>query len=47
MLSEDAQYDTLFSIGKFLDIVIEGNSKFVLYVIDKFFVEEEWNIDND
>ena len=39
MLSEDDQWDTVFSIGKFLDIVIEGNSKYVLYAIDKFFVE--------
>ena len=40
MLSEDEQYDTVFSKGKFLDIVIEGNSKFVLYAIDKFIVED-------
>lgn len=39
MLSEDDQYDTVFSKGKFLDMVIEGNSKFVLYAIRKFFVE--------
>ena len=47
MLSEDEQWDTVFSKGKFLDIVIEGNSKFVLYAIDKFFVEVEWNIEKD
>ncbi|WP_299159370.1 hypothetical protein [uncultured Eudoraea sp.] len=34
MLSEDEQYDTVFSKGKFLDIVIEGNTKYVLYAID-------------
>ena len=33
--------------GKFLDNVIEGNSKYVLYAIDKFFVEVEWNIETD
>ena len=45
MLSEDEQYDTVFSKGKFLDIVIEeGNSKYVLYAVDKFFVEVVWNI---
>ena len=33
--------------GKFLNIVIEGNSKFVLYAIDKFFVEVEWNIEKE
>ena len=47
MLSEDDQWDAVFSIGKFLDIVIDGNSKYVLYAIDKFFVEVEWNIEND
>ena len=47
MLSEDDQWDAVFSIGKFLDIFIEGNSKYVLYAIDKFFVELEWNIEND
>ncbi len=47
MLSEDDQYDTVFSKGKFLDMVIEDTSKFVLYVIDEFFVEVEWNIETD
>ena len=47
MLSEDEQWDAVFSIGKFLDIFIEGNSKYVLYAIDIFFVEVEWNIEND
>jgi len=42
MLSEDEQYDTVFAKDKFLDIVIEGNSKFVLYARDKFFVEVIW-----
>ncbi len=46
-LSEDDQWDTVFSKGKFLDIVIEGNSKYVLYAIDKFFVEVEWNDETD
>lgn len=31
MLSEDEQYDTVFSKRKFLDIVIEGTTKYVLY----------------
>lgn len=47
MLDEDAQWDAVFSNGKFLDIVIEGNSKYVLYAIDMFFVEVEWNIETD
>ena len=47
MLSEDDQYDTVFTKGRFLDMVIEDNSKFVLYAIDMFFVEVEWNIETD
>ena len=47
MLSEDGQWATVYSIGKSLDIVIEGNSKYVLYAIDKFFVEVEWNIETE
>ena len=47
MLSEDEQYDTVFAKGKFLDIVIEGNSKFVLYAIDMFFVEVIWDNEKD
>ena len=47
MLSEDEQYDIVFSKGKFLDIVIEGNSKYVLYAINKFFIEVEWNNEKD
>ena len=47
MLSEDEQYETVFSKGKFLDIVIEGNSKFVLYALDMFFVEVIWDIEED
>ena len=34
-LSEDDQWDTVFSKGRFLDIVIEDNSKCVPYAIDK------------
>jgi len=30
MLSEDEQYDTVFAKGRFLDIHINGNTKFVL-----------------
>jgi hypothetical protein len=47
MLSEDDQWDAVFSIGKFLDIFMKGNSKYVVYAINKFFVEVEWDIEND
>jgi len=45
MLSEDEQYDNVFSKGKFLDIYIDGTTKYVVYAIDKFFVEVEWDIE--
>ncbi|MEP0131892.1 MAG: hypothetical protein ABJJ25_00815 [Eudoraea sp.] len=47
MLSEDEQYDTVFAKGKFLDIYIDGNTKYVLYAIDMFFVEVIWNNELD
>ena len=47
MLSEDEEYNKVFAKGKFLDIVIEGNSKYVLYAIDMFFVEVIWDNEKD
>jgi hypothetical protein len=47
MLSEDEQWDALFFISEFLNIVVEGNSKYVLYAIDKLFVEVIWDIKQD
>lgn len=47
ILSEDDQYDTVFAKGKFLDIYIDGNTKYVLYAIDMFFVEILWDIKTD
>jgi len=47
MLSEDEQYDTVFSKGKFHDIHINGNTKYVLYALDMFFVEVIWDIEKE
>ena len=47
MLSEDEHYDIVFSKGKFVDIVIEGNSKYVLYALKMFFVEVIWDIEKN
>ncbi|WP_299164441.1 hypothetical protein [uncultured Eudoraea sp.] len=38
---------TLYSQKASSLIVIEGNSKFVLYAIDKFFVEVIWDNEKD
>ena len=47
MLSENEQYDTVFAKGKFLDISIDGYTKYVLYALDMFFVEVIWDIAED
>ena len=47
MLSEDEQYNTVFSKGKFLVIYLDGNTKYVLCAIDMFFVEVIWDIEQD
>ncbi len=47
MYSEDEQYEPVFSKGKFLDIYLRGNTKYVLYAIDMFFVEVIWDIEQD
>ena len=47
ILSEDEQYDTVFSKGKFLDIHNDGNTKYVLYAIDMFFVEVAYNANDN
>ncbi|WBL24262.1 hypothetical protein [Zunongwangia sp. HGR-M22] len=43
LLSDHEQYDLLFTQGDFLDMVIEGNSRFAVYALFKFFVEVEYN----
>ncbi|MCJ7466436.1 MAG: hypothetical protein MUO53_07055 [Maribacter sp.] len=45
MLTDDRQYDTVFAIGGFLDIIEVGNTKYVLYAIDRFFVEVKWDVE--
>ena len=42
LLSDHEQYDLLFTQGDFLDMVIEGNSRFAVYALFKFFVEVEY-----
>ena len=43
LLSNHEQYDLLFTQGDFLDMIIAGNSRFVVYELFKFFVEIEYN----
>ena len=43
LLSDHEQYDLLFTQGDFLNMIIAGNSRFVVYELFKFFVEIEYN----
>ena len=43
----DSQDDTVFAKGKFIGISIDGNNKYVLYALDKFFAEVECDIEQD
>ncbi|UJH91671.1 hypothetical protein LZ575_03005 [Antarcticibacterium sp. 1MA-6-2] len=44
-LPDQGQYDVVFSSGDYLDIRIEESRRYVLYAVDRFFVEVEY--DND
>lgn len=46
-LSDHKQYDTIFNRGEFVDYYFQGNSRFVLYVLFKFFVEIEYDSANN
>lgn len=43
--SDQEQYDLIFTQGDCIDLRIEGKRKFILYAVDLFFVEVEY--DND
>lgn len=46
-LPELEQYDVILTIGEFLEIRIEENKIFILYAVDRFFVEVEYdNLEN-
>jgi len=47
MLSDNEQYDLIFKEGEFLDALIQGNVRFALYAVYKFFVEIEYNSVNN
>ena len=42
-LPEQEQYNITFNKGTFLDYLTKGNKKLVLYAVDLFFVELEYN----
>jgi len=42
ILSEHDQYNTVFTKGQFVDIVIEGGIRYALYSLSYFWVEVEY-----
>lgn len=47
MLDEDAQWDAVWALGKFIDIYLTPDTKYVLYALDRFFVEVKWDNQTD
>lgn len=47
LLSEDNQYDLLFSLGEFVDSTEKGNAKYVLYKLFSFYVEVVYDSQNN
>ncbi|MFO8147363.1 MAG: hypothetical protein ACQEWG_09855 [Bacteroidota bacterium] len=42
-LPDHEKYDIVLQIGEFLDTCFQGNKKYVLYAVDLFFVEVEYD----
>lgn len=47
LLPEQEQYHITFPEGEFLDSRICGDQRFALYAVDKFFVEVEYDADEN
>ncbi|SHK63741.1 hypothetical protein SAMN04488007_3470 [Maribacter aquivivus] len=43
ILTDHDKYDTVFTKGKFVDTVLSGNVKYVLYSLSYFWVEVQYN----
>lgn len=43
VLPDHEQYDVVLQAGEFLDCFIQGNTRFALYAVDRFFVEIEYD----
>lgn len=42
-LPDQDQYDIIFNVGEYLDLRLDESRRFVLYAVDMFFVEVEYN----
>ena len=47
LLPEREQYHLTFTVGQFLDSRISGNQRYALYAVDMFFVEIEYDNENN
>lgn len=46
-LPDQEQYNVVFNVGTYIDMIPENGTRFVLYAIDLFFVEIDYNnLDN-
>lgn len=43
LLPDQEQYHIVFTGGEYIDIRIEGSRRFVLYAVELFFVEVEYD----
>ncbi len=44
ILSEHDKYDTVFTKGQFVDVVIDGYTKYCLYSVSMFWVELVYSV---
>lgn len=47
MQDEDAQLESIWAYGKFVDNQLTSETKYILYPIDHFFVKVKWDIAAD
>lgn len=42
-LDDTKKYEIVFNVGTYLDVVINGSTRFALYAVNMFFVEIAYN----
>lgn len=47
LLDKEKQYEVTFKKGTFIDYHLEIKRRFALYAVDRFFVEVEYNPENN
>lgn len=44
LLEDKEQYNFIFNHGKYLTYHLDGNKRYALYAVERFFVEVEYNV---